>query len=84
MHVLHQHNATLTPHREGRFHHFDLPANVTHAVLQSRRFRPAHLLAESTDHRELGVAVARLTLDDTAIDLASLPAASGSRRTRSR
>jgi hypothetical protein len=62
----------VEPRREGRFWHFDLPAGASRAWLSSRRFRPAQTMPESTDDRELGVAVASLTLDNMAIDLAAL------------
>ncbi len=48
---------------------FWLPPNAAQACLQSHRFRPADTMADSTDHRLLGVAVLGLRLDGAKIAL---------------
>ena len=51
---------------------FLLPYGAQTARLHSRSFVPAHVIADSTDHRRLGVGVTRLRLDDRTVDLGTL------------
>jgi autotransporter passenger strand-loop-strand repeat protein len=54
---------------EGRLHRFRLPPGTNDIRLLSRSAVPAALHADSDDHRRLGVAVARISLDGEAIAL---------------
>jgi hypothetical protein len=60
--------AILLPQIDGPVHRFTLPEGAREVRLLSRVTVPVHLSADSDDHRRLGVAVARLTLDGTAIE----------------
>jgi hypothetical protein len=51
---------------------FLLPPGARHALLHSRVFVPAHVIAGSDDHRMLGAGVTRLVLDGRVVDLATL------------
>lgn len=51
---------------------FLLPPGAQTALLHSRIFVPAHVIAGSDDHRPLGVGVTRLLLDGRPVDLATL------------
>ena len=51
---------------------FLLPPGAQSALLHSRIFVPAHVIAGSDDHRPLGVGVTRLVLDGRAVELATL------------
>ncbi len=48
---------------------FDLPAGARRALLRSRTACPAQIAPEAADHRRLGVAVAAVALDGTALAL---------------
>jgi autotransporter passenger strand-loop-strand repeat protein len=54
---------------DGRVHRFHLAPGTDKVRLVSRTAVPAALFADSDDHRRLGVAVSRLTLDGQAIGL---------------
>jgi hypothetical protein len=53
----------------GAVHRFHLPAAAADLRLVSRSVTPAHIHAESTDHRRLGVAVSRIWIDQLEVAL---------------
>ncbi len=59
----------LLPHITGTTLHFNLPPNTHDIRLSSRAATPAHREISSNDHRQLGVAVARITADGQTIHL---------------
>ena len=61
--------STIAATVEGRMCRFDLAPGTGEISLLSRSAVPASLLADSVEHRRLGVAVARITLDGEAIAL---------------
>jgi len=67
----------LKPSIAGRVHRFRLPATARHVRLSSRPMVPAHVQPDSNDHRRLGVAVSRITLDGEPIMLTDRRVGSG-------
>ena len=63
---------TLRPRDEGGDLVFDLPAGYERGTLVSRVHVPAHVRADSSDTRELGVAVAGMWLDGRRVSLRAL------------
>ena len=60
---------TVAPEISGLTHRFRLPADAGEVRLVSRSAVPAEIFADNTDHRRIGVAVSRISLDGGAIAL---------------
>ena len=61
----------------GRCYHFNLPYSVNEVRLVSRSAVPAETRCDSTDHRQLGVAVSRIWLDGREVRLESAALGAG-------
>jgi hypothetical protein len=67
----------VQPKITGRMHRFRLPATARGVRLVSRSAIPAEVSADNRDHRRLGVAVSRITLDGEPIALTDPRLSSG-------
>jgi hypothetical protein len=67
----------IAPMRDGTRYRFQLPASANAIRLVSRSAVPAHLADAGSDHRRLGVAVARIALDGRAVDLSDVMLSQG-------
>jgi hypothetical protein len=68
---------TIPPEQSGPRHSFHIVPGAGDARLLSRAASPADMLADGDDHRQLGVAVARIVLDGTPIPLTDTRLRSG-------
>jgi hypothetical protein len=69
--------SAVLPETAGRTHRFRLPATARSIRLASRRTVPAHMRPDGDDHRCLGVAVSRITLDGREMPLDDIRLGSG-------